>query len=351
MRNRQVASLFAAARVHLNRGLLLLMLGAAGSLQAADPVLRADSPERYTVQAGDTLWDIAGRFLEEPWRWPEVWRANPAIGDPDFIYPGDVIELDAVQGRLVLRRGPDLPTVRLSPQIRRETGPRPVPALPVERISAHFSQDLVLGTAEFEAAPGIVAEGDGHALISSGDLVFASGQWPSQPRLYDLVRRGRDLQDPDTGVALGVEALVVGQAELVSTNAERAVLRVSRSTREIKPGDRLIPHQATSLESSYFPAPPPFAVDAAIISLGAGRAVAGRNDSLLLNVGASRGIEPGQLLTVLEPPQIPRGSKQEFPGKVVGTVLVYRVFDDSSLALVLSSNDAIRVNDRVVASP
>jgi nucleoid-associated protein YgaU len=36
---------------------------------------------------GDTLWDISGKFLSEPWQWPELWQANPQA---DLIYPGDV---------------------------------------------------------------------------------------------------------------------------------------------------------------------------------------------------------------------------------------------------------------------
>ena len=39
---------------------------------AAAAEMRGDHPATYVVQRGDTLWDIAGRFLKRPWLWPEV---------------------------------------------------------------------------------------------------------------------------------------------------------------------------------------------------------------------------------------------------------------------------------------
>mgnify|MGYP002663435285 CR=1 FL=1 len=43
---------------------------------AAAVELRGDHPDTYVVKRGDTLWDIAGRFLQRPWLWPEIWQAS-----------------------------------------------------------------------------------------------------------------------------------------------------------------------------------------------------------------------------------------------------------------------------------
>ena len=34
---------------------------------AAAAQMRGDHPDTYVVKRGDTLWDIAGRFLQRPW--------------------------------------------------------------------------------------------------------------------------------------------------------------------------------------------------------------------------------------------------------------------------------------------
>ncbi|UCH54343.1 MAG: LysM peptidoglycan-binding domain-containing protein, partial [Pseudomonadota bacterium] len=57
--------------------MVVTALGLAAPVALSDVVaLKPDRPERYTVQVGDTLWDIASRFLSTPWHWPKVWKIN-----------------------------------------------------------------------------------------------------------------------------------------------------------------------------------------------------------------------------------------------------------------------------------
>src|SRR3990170_1993941 len=83
-------------------------------------VMKPDAPERYTVVRGDTLWDIAQRYTDSPWRWPELWNMNKdQIKNPHRIYPGNVIVLDRVRAQLAIAGEPG--TVKLSPRARAES--------------------------------------------------------------------------------------------------------------------------------------------------------------------------------------------------------------------------------------
>lgn len=49
----------------------------------------------HVVVKGDTLWDITGKYLGNPFQWPSVWEKNPQIKNAHWIYPGDTVQLDA----------------------------------------------------------------------------------------------------------------------------------------------------------------------------------------------------------------------------------------------------------------
>lgn len=367
-------------------------------VQAAEAIaVRSDSPQNYTVQQGDTLWDIASRFLEQPWLWPQVWQINPQIQNPDLIYPGDTISLSYQDGQPVLslnRDGatapatgggstaastpsiatnttpvPGIRTERRSPQVRRESLLSPIPAIPLEKVDAFLSKTTVVDADTFKDAPYLVGEREGRTLFGNGDDVLARGNWRSDIVTYDVVRQGREFIDPDTRELLGIESILVGTATITSYNGDKAIMKLANSELEARVGDRLIPREPLTIDSSYMPRPPTFAVDAAIVNIGSGNDIGGQYDTLVLNQGSGIGLQPGHVLVVRKPDIViedtvgkrgfmqgvrrvlglPTPARQlEYPGENAGNVLIYRVYEHASLGLVLDSSQTISIKDRAV---
>lgn len=349
--------------------LLFLGLGlwlAAGLLsapvQAQNITLNPDRPEVYVVERGDTLWDIAGEFLEQPWQWPEVWRANPEIDDPDLIYPGDRLRLVMRDGqpRIVRDRGSDRQVVRLSPQVRSQPRDEAIPAISRELIDHFLVDNIVVDPREYERAPYIVSSADDNLVISTGDPVLArspDGDWQDGVQQLDVIRLGERYEDPESGELLGHQGLRIGQARRRQGRAGDSEgvrrLEIRRSREEIKPGDRLMVSGGSAVTTQYMPRPAQPGMQGRVLELLTELSLAAQYDSLLVSLGEEDGLREGDLLTIQADDSTVTdpltGETLVAAGQPVGTMLVYRVFDRLGYGLILEGTAPVSEGFRVVA--
>jgi hypothetical protein len=353
------------------------------------------------VTSGDTRWGIAGRFLQDPWRWPQLWDSNREIGDPNRIYPGDVLQLYYRDGqpRVGLQGG--LRTVRLSPKVRVTPLEDPVPTIPVGLIRPFLSRPYVLDKAAIERAPYIVAFPDEHIVAGAGDLAYVrSIEGPAGQR-YDIVRPGDAYQDPDSGSILGYKARFVGEA-ILERSGDPAKVKIGSMELEAGIGDRVISSKTVKPQANFYPEPGPTGLNARIISVLNGVSQIGQYNIVVLNVGSGRGVHPGHVFEVYNGGDRVRDSGKDDPfhhdwrnqrfwsedtwytpyrsdgwmpegtpgpdfplharlreesGSVVlpyeraGTLMVFRTFDRVSFGLIMSTSRPIFLLDAVRPPP
>ncbi len=349
-----------------------LLVLAAAPAKAADVEVKSTAPTRYTVQKGDTLWGIAGRFLKDPWRWPEIWRMNrEQIRNPHLIYPGDVVVLDRVDGEW--RLSVDRPTTRLSPTVRvSPLESDAIPSIPPGDIEPYLSRPLITGPGGLADAAEIVAGRDARVVRGNGDMVYAVGMDPKAGDLWHIYREGRTFRGDDGVELLGIEQRYLGTAK-VERFAPVSTVRIAAAREEIQVGDRLVPAPREQLVN-YVPHAPARPVGGRIIATSDDAIEAGRGWIVTINKGAADGLDVGSVLAIYrvvpgipdtrpsyEPPLLDPADEQmrfwpstlpEFavPDERIGLLFVFRVFDRLSYGIVLNTTDPVSVGD-YVANP
>lgn len=313
-------------------------------------------PVRYTVRKGDTLWDIADRFLRDPWVWPEIWTVNPQITNPHLIYPGDVIRLVWVDGKprlLVDRPGIESGVRRLEPEVRRLPLEEAIPAIPADAIRNFLNRPRVVTPEQMEAAPYILASRDDRVLMSAGDEVFARGINPADFGHYMVFRLGDPLVDPDTDETLGWEAIHAGEGR-VTEHGDPARLLLTSNEREIREGDRLLPIDDFVPPGRYIPQVPDDTVDGSIIGLVDAITQVASKQIVVLNRGAEDGMQVGTVLgidqggsRVRDPYADQPDEWVQLPSERIGTLMIFRTFDRVSYALIMTASRPVRLHDTV----
>jgi len=353
--------------------LALLVLAAPANADVVE--LNADRPDRYVVQRGDTLWDISGRFLKDPWRWASVWTINDQIKNPHLIYPGDIILLTYVEGKpqlSVVREAPPaevapvvtpttaieepagetpsgMKVVKLRPKVHVGSIESAIPTISPDAIVPFLTEPLVVGRTELERAGYVTIGLDDRRALGDGSEFYARGmKTNSGTEYYQVFRQGVALKHPDSGETLGYEALYLGDARMLVTG-DPAKLVVTRVKQEILPTDRLLAAPEKAALPYYFPHAPDKNVNGRILSAINGLREFGPTTIVAISLGKREGMEEGHVLRIMrhvgksKDPVTKRMYKM--PDEESGLLMIFRVFDKVSYALIMDANRPIHLHD------
>lgn len=362
--------------------LLLCLLLLAGPAAADVVALKPDHPDRYTVVKGDTLWDISARFLRDPWLWASVWTINPQVRNPHLIYPGDIIYLTYVDGRPQLglvppgqpqpppppppSGGPSgepqdmgtetitevLPSgvVKLRPRLRTETLTEAIPTISPGVIGPFLSKPLAVGRRELDGAGYVAVGQDGRLALGDGSVFYARGLREQQGEYFQVFRPGNALRHPETGETLAYEAYYLGEAQLL-TPGDPSKMVLTRVTQEIVPGDRLLAAPRKASLPYYYPSAPKTQVHGRILASLNGLREFGPTAIVAISLGEREGMAEGNVLRIMRHVGDARdpysGKNFALPDEDSGLLMVFRVYEKVSYALIMSANRPIRLYDAV----
>jgi hypothetical protein len=322
--------------------------------------VKTGAPERYTVQKGDTLWGIASRYLNDAWRWPEIWQANQQVRNPHLIFPGDslllchieqrsVVAIDNLSNSASISGGSG--SNSLSPQIRVEDLDLAIPAISLKDIRSYLTDSRVFGADDFTKAPYVLSAGSKRVLAGQGDTVYLRGKDFKLGESLGVYRKGLRYDDPETKEYLGFEGEDVASGRIVALQGDIASFEIARSTQEVRIGDRVFATEARAVTPIFYPSNPENVKAGRIIRIMGSLVNGGLNSVIVLNRGDRDGVKQGNTFALYQRGAVVTDRVKEelirLPSERAGLAMVFRTFDKVSYAIVLRASTAISVGDEI----
>ncbi len=298
----------------------------------------------YTVQKGDTLWDLSGRFFDSPWLWPDVWSENSQISNPHWIYPGERI-------RLFHQKGIESfvgKTVSKSGALKKEPQKEPLYYYysPIDRIGFIRKDPVTPSGVIFKVK-------DDKEMISAGDLVFIRAKGDMPPLVkggkYIVYRTSKPIVDQKTEALIGTQHYLTGIVEIAKIEPRFAVARVIQSYRTIEVGNLLMPYKRRSPKIELTQSKKE--LDGKLIIFEEYANIIGDNDVAFIDKGSKDDVKLGQQYSIYhqEKQRLDTETKEDvlLTKIVYGTLLVLHTEQTTSTVLITRSDRGINLGAKI----
>jgi LysM repeat protein len=318
----------------------------------------------YVVVRGDTLWDIAGRYLKTPYLWPQIWDQNKYITDAHWIYPGDPLVLPKLAvvaeqaGQVPAPGGPEGVTEEGVPGVPGAVTEAGAPGAgaalaPVTEEQSLQCAQYVLSHREDESLYLLGSElGGDKVALSERDIVYLSKGANAGIKagdLYTLHHVAYTVRHPVSGKKLGTKIETTGWVKVILVQDDTACAVVEQSCLDIHAGDYLKPFEKVNVPMVVQPAPAECCAPANgkitrhVVDLQDDATIAGAGQFVTIDAGTDDGVAPGNVFAVYRVlyPSVPT------PRDAVGEATVVSVREKTATAKVTYSRREVMIGDQV----
>jgi len=321
-------------------------------------------PDAYLIQKGDTLWDLAERWLSDPFLWPQIWDENRYILDSHWIYPGDPL---VIPGRptVVPEEGPE--TAETAPPVwppedETEAGGEEVTGTVEELTPAPAPMVLVAAPSDVYCSGYIDPEHEYSEMwvggseepiqlhLGPGNVLYLNqgkNQGVQAGDEYAVVRKTRQVKHPTTGQLMGSFVKRLGKVRVMLTQEDTSTAVVEMSCSDIMMSDELVPWAAIPIprRSSMPPfdrydVTPSDGPNGLIVALPEVLENVGKGHIVYTDLGLASGVKPGDVLTVYR-------RRKDLPRMQLGQVVVLTVEPTTSTGMVHLSVREMVIGDAV----
>jgi hypothetical protein len=366
-----------------------------------EPPTAESFPQGSTVHIivkDDTLWDLSGHYLGNPWLWPQVWDVNRYVTDSHWIYPGDPV-LIPPSPTVIGESGPPAPVEPAGPgggkmppdavapaSMAAPAPPVLVPSgpalVPVADESDVECAGYILDRYERSALFISEREDPSRTVLGTGDIVFLS-QGAKDHLVtgaeYSILASEGAVPHPIFNEIVGDSVRPVGRLRIIALQEKSATAQIIQACDGIILGMGLIPYEEIPV-----PITPPvefqrYGVDldtktaGYIVDSSPDKMALGAGDIVNVDMGSDNGLQPGDVLTVFreyagnirfastdsyidglqaraERHRIEGTmNPDDYPQAMLGQLMILRTQKHTATAKVITSAREMNLGDRVAA--
>lgn len=313
--------------------------------------------QEHKVKKGETLWYLSDKFLKDPFKWIEIWKINPEVKDPHWIYPGLSIKLPYAEEKAATaekfaekaeekaetaeKQEPVEEKQELfilegkAKEVELKDAPKSkkfvLDLKGIERL-AYFSEKRIDGilTVLSPADKKKMGELGGEFFIEGGEL-----KGLKKGEVLNVLRPQKEIKDDKTGKAAGHLYMKVGKIKITEIYPQVAVGRVVKLFAEVEAGDFLMDTGEPDNSEIIIKKSMAF-LEGKILDVQEGKFFVGERSFVFVDKGKNDGLERGDVLKI---------EKQvgDFREKYIdiGKMVVIKTWENVSAAYVLEIKDLI----------